>query len=533
MSLLLEALRRAEEDSRKRKLAALASSSAAGSDAASARPVPATTEFPDFTLELDEMPAAPPVPPAPETAPLAPNRGPDPHAYARYAKPGSPDAAQAASPANIIGQAAVQAERESRLTAADSAATPRNTTSRPPQAALAKPAIEPLELAAPMPATTQRQALAAAGALAGGLRAAKAANQQRRQWVLAAVALLLALPLAALLIFGDAFFGGSGTPLVVNTPRVGAPLAIVSPSVSSPVAAPDASAAGTVTAAAPETAEVAAPPAGPAVAAMAGKETPTRFETNPSAGAATRPRLAAAPSRNADGKQFSASKALSTADSNVNSNPTAAAANPVGLSLVAGAAKPASRMEQAYAAYQADKLDEATRLYREVLRADPAQRDAWLGLAVIAHARNQREPAMDAYKQVLRLEPQNATALAGIIALDNNVDEPQQESRLRELLARSPQEANLNQALGLVLSGEQRWPEAQPLFFKAYALAPQEPRFAYNLAVTLDHLRKPGLAIQYYETALRLAQGKTAGFDESGARNRLAELKAAPQGAAQ
>lgn len=533
MSLLLEALRRAEEDSRKRKLAALASSPAAAPVAASARPVPATTEFPDLTLESDETPATPPVPPAPETAPLAPNPGPDPHAYARYAGPGSPDAAQAASPASIIGQAAVQAERESRLTAADSAA-PRDTTSRPPQAALAKPAIEPFELAAPMPATTQRQALAAAGALAGGLRAAKAANQQRRQWVLAAVALLLALPLAALLIFGDAFFGGSGTPLAVNTPRVGAPLAIVSPSVSSPVAAPDASAAGTVTAAAPETAEVVAPPAGPAVAAMAGKETPTRFETNQSPGTATRPHLAAAPPRNADGKQFSAGKALGTADRNVNSNPTAAAANPVGLSLVAGAAKPASRMEQAYAAYQADKLDEATRLYREVLRADPTQRDAWLGLAVIAHARNQRESAMDAYKRVLRLEPQNATALAGIIALDNNADEPQQESRLRELLARSPQEADLNQALGLVLSGEQRWPEAQPLFFKAYALAPQEPRFAYNLAVTLDHLRKPGLAIQYYETALRLAQGKTAGFDESGARNRLAELKAAaPQGAAQ
>lgn len=191
-------------------------------------------------------------------------------------------------------------------------------------------------------------------------------------------------------------------------------------------------------------------------------------------------------------------------------------------------------MQQAYAAYQAGKLDEANRLYREVLRADPTQRDAWLGLAVMAHADNRREPALDAYKRVLRLEPQNATALAGIIALNQDADEPRQESRLRELLARSPQEADLNHALGLVLSGEQRWPEAQPLFFKAHALAPQEPRFAYNLAVTLDHLRKPGLALQYYETALQLAQGKAAGFDEAGARNRLAQLRAVPaQGSAQ
>ena len=183
-------------------------------------------------------------------------------------------------------------------------------------------------------------------------------------------------------------------------------------------------------------------------------------------------------------------------------------------------------MESAYAAYQAGNPGEATRLYREVLKADATQRDAWLGLAVIAHAGNQREPALDAYKRVLRLEPQNATALAGVNSLVSYAGEPQQESRLRELLARSPQEPDLNHALGLVLSGEQRWSEAQPLFFKAHALAPQEPRFAYNLAVTLDHLRKSSLAVQYYETALVLAQERISGFDESRARGRLAVLRA-------
>jgi len=160
------------------------------------------------------------------------------------------------------------------------------------------------------------------------------------------------------------------------------------------------------------------------------------------------------------------------------------------------------------------------------LQADPTQRDAWLGLAVIAHGSKQRQSAMDAYRRVLRLEPQNATALAGLSSLASTADEPRQESKLRELLANSPQEADLNHALGLVLSGEKRWSEAQPLFFKAHALVPQEPQFAYNLAVALDHLRKSGLAIQYYEAALSLAQGKAAGFDASSARSRLAALKA-------
>jgi Flp pilus assembly protein TadD len=98
---------------------------------------------------------------------------------------------------------------------------------------------------------------------------------------------------------------------------------------------------------------------------------------------------------------------------------------------------------------------------------------------------------------------------------------------LRELLARSPEEPDLNHALGLFLSGVKRWSEAQPLFFKAHQLAPQEPRFAYNLAVTLDHLRRSSLAVQYYESSLLLAQDRDAGFNESSARSRLAVLQAA------
>lgn len=538
MSLLLEALRRAEEDSRKRKLAvaALATSPAAGSGAA-----PAATKFPDLTLELDEMPAAPPSPPvAPDPqSPSAPpfqqpasagsNPESDLQAHARYARPDSPDAAQTASPAGVLDPAGLQAERESLAAAADSAPAPRSAVPQPPQAAIARPAAELFERAPPLPATTPRQALAAAGALAGGLRTPKAGSPRRRQWVLAAVALLLALPLAGLFLFGDAFFGGSGTTLAVNAPGAGAPPALnpsVSPPVTAPAALPDASASGSVTVAVPAPAGVAASPAvnpaaSPVAATVAGTEAPASREISRDVTAAPRP--AARPF---------AERPVNRQVSTSNSGPAVAAAAPAGLSLIAGAAKPSSRMEQAYAAYQAGRLDEATRLYREVLRADPTQRDAWLGLAVIAHASNQRQPALDAYKRVLRLEPQNATALAGVIALNTNADEPLQESRLRELLARAPQEADLNHALGLVLSGEQRWPEAQPLFFKAHALAPQEPRFAYNLAVTLDHLRKPALALQYYETALRLAQGKNAGFDESGARDRLAELKAAQRGSA-
>ncbi|MES2245406.1 MAG: tetratricopeptide repeat protein [Pseudomonadota bacterium] len=543
MSLLLDALRRAEEDSRKRKLDA----SATGASPASMAPVADTpedqaqtsaaeltlqaqtppsiptqeptgegvqastasqapapeTDFPDLTLVSDE-PASAPLPQAASVTAVADSRTPT-QPYGRYARPTGAEAGQGAG-AVAGGWAAAQAAREPVRPSTGPFAG-RAPVSQAPEAT---PTVAgSVDRVAAVSGTTQRQAISAASAMAGvGVR--KVPNKpQRRQWLLAAVALVVALPLAAFLLFGDALFGSSSTLLASR------PIApVVAPQVAAPEAFParpsDAAAPGNLPVAASETMK----------AAGADKSAPAAAQ--PVAGPApvtSRPRAVAQNSaRNAAARQ-----APTGGDSRLGSG---VAPGGPGVALRPNAAKPASLMDAAYAAYQAGKTTEATRLYQDVLRADPTQRDAWLGLAVIAHAANQREPAMDAYKRVLRLEPQNATALAGLSSLITNAGEPQQESRLREMLARSPQEADLNNALGLVLSGEKRWSEAQPLFFKAHSAAPQEPQFAYNLAVTLDHLRKSGLAAQYYETAIGLAQGRASGFDEASARTRLAALKA-------
>lgn len=534
MSLLLDALRRAEEDSRKRKLATAALAFApapapvaeAVANTAPVQPVPVPAsvlqrEAPKPELELQAQTHAsvpgrrestgvsatdaskfPDLIMAPVEMPATPNPGTDLPSYARYARPGSAEAAQAASAAS----------------AADSAAV-RSTATRAHQAAAE--IHEPLELAVPVPATTQRQALSAAGALAGASTKKAITKTQRRQWLLTAVALLVAMPLVALLLFGDRFFGTSGTLVAVNTPRLAEPLP-ANPPVAAPASPAEAPAPATVAPAAQETAKMVAPVAPVATTApvfSAIGQPPTSVQAGNEADGTSRVRpVVAAPVRDAATRR--------STDGGASREPPAVGENAVPVVLVTNTAKPGLGMAQAYAAYQAGQLDEASRLYREVLQADPTQRDAWLGLAVIAHSRNQRQPAMDAYRRVLRLEPQNATALAGLSSLASDAGDPRQESKLRDLLARSPQAADLNHALGLVLSGEKRWSEAQPFFFKAHALAPQEPEFVYNLAVALDHLRKSALAIQYYEAALRLAQGKAPGFDESGARSRLAALKA-------
>lgn len=362
-------------------------------------------------------------------------------------------------------------------------------------------AAAPAAQHAPSVVLTHRQAMLAAGVMAGSRQRTSAGTQAWQKWGLA-LALGVLFPAAALVFYGD---------LLITSVRLLA-TAPISPTVQSipttmPISLP----------AAPVTPVIPVAPIAP-IARVTEPSPVIAAAPRPATQQSTRTRLAAAaPPQEIIDKPAAAPDA--------NSRSATAAPGP-SLSLTPSAAKPDALMASAYAAYQAGNPTEASRLYRQVLKADPTQRDAWLGLAVMAHADDQREPALDAYKRVLRLEPQNATALAGIHSLSSQGGTPQQESRLRDLLARSPDEPDLNHALGLVLSSAQRWSEAQPLFFKAHQLVPLEPRFAYNLAVTLDHLRKPSLARQYYEAALVLAQDSEAGFDESSARSRLAVLRA-------
>lgn len=570
MSLLLDALRRAEQDSKKRKLADAETPAAApvltvdepvaAPDQApppeltleaqspvpelelnlEAEPEPAPREvaaakshsgfggaepapdasFLDFELPSDDMPLPRPLPEAVVPDSLKPRKASNP--YGRYDRPAWEDSSSnwGALTANPLASRRAASD-EARVSGpvpikpvaqrTGEPAAERHVFARPIDGAGLKQAAKPTEPAPssnPIHATTPRQALSAASVMAGRKKGnTRNAGNRRRQIVLVAVAMVVALPLIAFLLFGDALFGSSTGVGVANTRALPAPVA-ASPAPTEPEPAMAAPVSPAPAAAEPVALTMSPPPA-------AEPAPPPVRSVAPRVTTANEPVRTAAPARTQPPRSAPVRPARTVA---------ASAAPPA---AVAGANRPASLMDSAYAAYQAGNSVEAARLYREVLKADATQRDAWLGLAVIAHGNNQLEPAMDAYRRVLRLEPQNATALAGVSSLSRAAGEPQQESRLRELLARSPQEADLNHALALVLSGEQRWSEAQPLFFKAHALAPKEPQFAYNLAVSLDHMRKSSLAAQYYETALGLAQGKAAGFDEANARTRLAALRAA------
>lgn len=178
-----------------------------------------------------------------------------------------------------------------------------------------------------------------------------------------------------------------------------------------------------------------------------------------------------------------------------------------------------------YAAYEAGDLAAARRGYQQALRSEPRNIDALLGMAAVELRAGQYANADRYYRRVLRLDPPNPYANAGMLALRNRQVNPvAAESRVKTLMARDPGAETLQFTLGNQYAQQGRWNEAQQAYFKALSADPKNPDFAYNLAVSLDHLRQVNPAMQHYRLALKLAETRGAGFDVNMVRARIAQL---------
>jgi tetratricopeptide (TPR) repeat protein len=183
------------------------------------------------------------------------------------------------------------------------------------------------------------------------------------------------------------------------------------------------------------------------------------------------------------------------------------------------------KVDSAYAAYLAGNFAAARADYQDALRDDAGNRDALLGLAALDLRTGRYETAEAAYLRLLQADPSDAHAQAGLIALRaSRLDPLATESRVRSLLAADPGANVLRFTLGNQLAQQSRWAEAQQEYFKAFAAEPDNADFAFNLAVSLDHLRQSKLALEYYRRAILLAENRAASFDLAAARSRAAKL---------
>lgn len=180
----------------------------------------------------------------------------------------------------------------------------------------------------------------------------------------------------------------------------------------------------------------------------------------------------------------------------------------------------------AYEALQLGEYEKARTLYTEVLAENANDKDALLGLAAIAWKQGQTNVASQFYGRVLENEPRNSHAQAGLIAILGSADPTAAESKLKQLIARDPS-GFLYFTLGNLYAEQVQWPRAQQAYFRALQFQPDNPDYAFNLAVGLEHLGQTKPALDYYRKALDLSFKKgRANFDQKSAIARVGQLSA-------
>lgn len=184
-----------------------------------------------------------------------------------------------------------------------------------------------------------------------------------------------------------------------------------------------------------------------------------------------------------------------------------------------------------YAALQAGDLDRAGQSYDRALQSEPANRDAMLGAATVLLRLDRTDAAEAYFRQLLRLHPNDSYATAQLAALTARGDPVGALSQVNSLIAREterPENSAGGGTLAFVqgnqLAAQGRWPEAQQAYFNAHRADPGNADYCYNLAISLDRIREPRLARDYYRKAIDLSKGRITGFDVARAQTRLDQI---------
>lgn len=200
-----------------------------------------------------------------------------------------------------------------------------------------------------------------------------------------------------------------------------------------------------------------------------------------------------------------------------------------GIQISGGRTAPsaaANSVQHAYQLLQEGRLEEARRAYENLRAQEPNNADVLLGLALIAQRQGRTDEAAQLYLKTLNADPKNAFAQASLSGLIARADPAAAEGKLKALIAQQPA-AFLHFGLGNVYAAQGRWNEAQTAYFEAQRLDPEAPDYAFNLAVSLERIKQPRAALDYYQRALKLSQGKTATFDATLVKARIQQLSIA------
>jgi len=140
--------------------------------------------------------------------------------------------------------------------------------------------------------------------------------------------------------------------------------------------------------------------------------------------------------------------------------------------------------------------------YRRMQETQAERPESHMNLAAMALAGFDTETAEGEYLRALGLQPSYGPAAINLTDLYRQMGRDEEgEALLRDATARSPQDAGLHHALGLLLFRLDRVDEGLAGLAEARELDPGEPRFAYVYAIALNSVGDSDRAVLVLEAA--------------------------------
>ncbi len=180
-------------------------------------------------------------------------------------------------------------------------------------------------------------------------------------------------------------------------------------------------------------------------------------------------------------------------------------------------------IQGAYDAFSNGDMATAKSRYETALAGHPDRRDALLGLGAIAQGEGDLATAYRHYAAVLKRVPDDPVATAALLSLTGGRGEAT-AARLRMLLDSHGDSAFIHFALGNWYARQGRWGNAQQAYFSAVGLDAENADYNFNLAVSLDRLGQGPAALNYYQKSLSLADASGGNFNPANVLQRISNL---------
>jgi tetratricopeptide (TPR) repeat protein len=160
---------------------------------------------------------------------------------------------------------------------------------------------------------------------------------------------------------------------------------------------------------------------------------------------------------------------------------------------------------QGNAAQAAGNYSQAETIFRQVIRINPQDTNAYNNLGLALRRQGKLEEAITNYQKAIQLDPKDASAYNNLgIALSDQGKLEEAITNYQKAIQLNPKDASAYNNLGIALSDQGKLEEAITNYQKAIQLDPKYAIAYYNLGIALRRQGKLEEAITNYQKAIQL-----------------------------